>query len=68
MRTNYFNKGDGRYRRLLFVILVVLMGSTATSDAQTDTISVANFMNGNNEAFNSHVYLWNPGASSGKCC
>ncbi len=65
MRTNYFNKGDGRYRRLLFVILVVLMGSTATSDAQTDTILVANFVNGNNAASNSRVYLWNPSQSAG---
>ncbi len=29
------------------------------------TILVANFTNGNNELFNSRVYLWNPSASAG---
>ena len=30
------------------------------------TLLVANFMNGNNGAFNSRVYLWNPSASAGQ--
>ena len=31
----------------------------------TPTVLVANFMNGNNTAFHSRVYLWNPSESSG---
>jgi hypothetical protein len=30
------------------------------------TVLAANFMNGNNTAFNSRVYLWNPSASAGE--
>ena len=30
------------------------------------TVLVANFMNGNNDAFNSRVYLWNPSESAGE--
>ena len=30
------------------------------------TVLVANFMNGNNAAFNSRVYLWNPSTSAGE--
>ena len=30
-----------------------------------DTVLIANFVNGNNEALNSRVYLWNPTASAG---
>jgi hypothetical protein len=36
--------------------------STSTG---TPTVLVANFMNGNNDAFNSRVYLWNPSTSAG---
>ena len=36
----------------------------ATSGANP-TVLVANFMNGNNAAFNSRVYLWNPSTSAG---
>jgi len=31
---------------------------------ENPTVLVANFLNGNNEALNSRVYLWNPSASS----
>ena len=30
------------------------------------TVLVANFLNGNNDAFNSRVYLWNPSESAGE--
>jgi hypothetical protein len=36
----------------------------ATSNA-SPTVLVANFTNGNNDAFNSRVYLWNPSTSAG---
>jgi len=36
--------------------------STSTG---SPTVLVANFMNGNNDAFNSRIYLWNPTLSAG---
>ncbi len=45
---------------------MVLVGSTTLSQAQTETVLVANFTNGNNAAFNSRVYLWNPSESAGE--
>ena len=36
-----------------------------SSSGGSPTVLVANFMNGNNEAFNSRVYLWNPSQSVG---
>ena len=54
------------YLRLLFAILMVLMGSSTVSYAQTETVLVANFTNGNNAAFNSRVYLFNPSPSPGE--
>jgi len=36
-----------------------------SSSSEGPTVLVANFMNGNNAAFNSRVYLWNPSTSSG---
>ena len=33
--------------------------------AGTESILLANFVNGNTDAFNSRVYLWNPSGSSG---
>ncbi len=58
-------KTHGLYIRLLFAILVVLMGSAATSHAQTETVLVANFVNGNDAVFHSRVYLWNLSSSAG---
>ena len=49
-------------------------GSVAM-DCNAGTVLVANFMNGNTNAFNSRIYLWNPSQSAGnvsgvivKCC
>ena len=39
--------------------------ATVTVTVTGDTVLVANFMNGNDEALNSRVYLWNPTASAG---
>ena len=39
--------------------------ATVTVMVSGDTVLVANFMNGNDEALNSRVYLWNPTASAG---
>ena len=36
-----------------------------SASAGSPTVLVANFMNGNSDAFNSRVYLWNPSASAG---
>ena len=36
-----------------------------STSSGSPTVLVANFMNGNNDAFNSRVYLWNPSASAG---
>ena len=36
-----------------------------SDSAGSSTVLVANFMNGNSDAFNSRVYLWNPSASAG---
>ena len=36
-----------------------------STSAGSPTVLVANFMNGNNDALNSRVYLWNPSASAG---
>ena len=36
-----------------------------STSAGSPTVLVANFMNGNSDALNSRVYLWNPSASAG---
>ena len=36
-----------------------------STSSGTPTVLVANFLNGNNDAFNSRVYLWNPSTSPG---
>jgi hypothetical protein len=36
-----------------------------SASAGSPTVLVANFMNGNSEAFSARVYLWNPSASAG---
>jgi hypothetical protein len=36
-----------------------------STSAGSPTVLVANFMNGNSDAFNARVYLWNPSASAG---
>ena len=36
-----------------------------STSSGSPTVLVANFTNGNNDAFNSRVYLWNPSASAG---
>ena len=36
-----------------------------STSSGSPTVLVANFMNGNDDAFNSRVYLWNPSQSSG---
>ena len=36
-----------------------------STSAGSPTVLVANFMNGNSDAFNSRVYLWNPSVSAG---
>ena len=37
-----------------------------STSAGSPTVLVANFMNGNNEVFDSRVYLWNPSAIDGR--
>ena len=37
-----------------------------STSAESPTVLVANFTNGNNEALNSRVYLWNPSATDGR--
>ena len=37
-----------------------------TTSAESPTVLVANFTNGNNGALNSRVYLWNPSATDGR--
>jgi len=44
---------------------VYTLQEIATSNV-SPTVLVANFMNGNNDALNSRVYLWNPSASAGE--
>jgi len=39
--------------------------ATVTVTVTGDTVLIANFVNGNDEALNSRVYLWNPTASAG---
>ena len=41
------------------------VGGSDTPPAGTESILLANFVNGNTDAFNSRVYLWNPSGSSG---
>ena len=55
------------YLRLLLAAFMVLVASSAISQGQggSSTVLVANFVNGNNVAFNSRVYLFNPSQSSG---
>ena len=36
-----------------------------STSAGSPTVLVANFMNGNSDAFSARVYLWNPSASAG---
>jgi len=56
------------YLRLLLTVVMVLMGSSASSHGQgtTNTVLVANFVNGDNVVFNSRVYLFNPSGSAGE--
>jgi len=64
MKTNNINQYNWQYLRLFFALLVVLIGSSTASHGQGEvTVLVANFMNGNNDAFNSRVYLWNPSSA-----
>ena len=58
---------DRYYLRLLLAIVLVSLGSSAISHGQdtSSTVLVANFVNGNNLAFNSRVYLFNPSPSAG---
>ncbi len=42
--------------------------SFTAGQVATTTVLVANFMNGNDDAVNSRVYLWNPSASAGFVC
>jgi len=67
MNTNCTNQYNWLYLRLLLTVLVVLMGSSAISHGQdgSNTVLVANFVSGNNLAFNSRVYLFNPSQSAG---
>ncbi len=66
MKTNDIYPYHWQYLRLFFALLVVLIGSSTASHGQgTNTVLVANFMNGNDAALNSRVYLWNPSASAG---
>jgi hypothetical protein len=37
-----------------------------STSAESPTVLVANFMNGNDDALDSRVYLWNPSASAGE--
>ena len=41
------------------------MQEIPSTSSGSPTVLVANFMNGNNDAFNSRVYLWNPSLSAG---
>ena len=47
---------------VMFIFLAILMMPLAHAQ---QTILVANFMNGNNGALNSRIYLWNPSDSPG---
>jgi len=38
---------------------------TTSPEEGAPSILIANFMNGNNDVFNSRVYLWNPSQSAG---
>ena len=42
------------------------MQEIPTTSAESPTVLVANFTNGNNGALNSRVYLWNPSATDGR--
>ncbi len=42
-----------------------LLQEIQSTSSGSPTVLVANFMNGNDAAFNSRVYLWNPSASAG---
>ena len=50
-------------RSWLWFLVAILM--VPFLQGQGETVLVANFLNGNNAAFNSRVYLWNPSASAG---
>ncbi len=65
-KKNYMNRYC-LHLTLLLTVVVVLMGSSVISHAQdsSNTVLVANFVNGNNVAFNSRVYLFNPSQSAG---
>ena len=48
-----------------FAFGVYPMQQIPSTSSGSPTVLVANFMNGNNAAFNSRVYLWNPSQSTG---
>ncbi len=39
---------------------------TTSPDEGAPSVLIANFLNGNNDVFNSRVYLWNPSQSAGE--
>ncbi len=67
MNRNCTNQYNWLYLRLLLTVLVVLMGSSAISHGQdgSNTVLVANFINGNTDFLKSRVYLWNPATIAG---
>jgi hypothetical protein len=56
-----------KYLRLLLNVFVVLMVLSTISYSQdgSNTVLVANFVNGNTDFFKSRVYLWNPSVNAG---
>ena len=68
----YRHRSRQRHEYVVEVRAVTAAGSSAPSNRveatprAAVTLLVANFMNGNNGAFNSRVYLWNPSASAGQ--
>ncbi len=59
-----YSKGQLERSGLVFFGTYPMQEIPSTS-AGSPTVLVANFMNGNNAFFDSHVYLWNPSTSAG---
>ncbi len=58
-------RGAAQVFSFSFAFGVYPLQQIPSTSAGSPTVLVANFMNGNSDAFNSRVYLWNPSASAG---
>ncbi len=57
-------------KKVFFLFTLMALGclacQTTSPEEGAPSVLIANFVNGNNDVFNSRVYLWNPSQSAGE--